>query len=237
MINIGAVELGSGQPKICVPLMGTTKEKLLEELGALQGYDIIEWRADYFKEDIVEMSSVLKDALGETPLLLTFRTVSEGGRGWILKEHFLDLVARATYDIIDIELTFSEVKTAIKLAHDAQRFVLLSNHEFERTPPVHIIKGRLLHMEALGADICKIAVMPKSADDVLALLQATVEVKKLLGIPLVTIAMGELGLISRVSGGIFGTDMTFAQGAFASAPGQIPALELKNLMGYFEVVI
>jgi len=235
MIRIGQLEIGNGQPKICVPLMGSHRDKLLEELSMLEGYDLVEWRADYFEGDIIEMSSLLKEALGETPMLLTFRSVAEGGREWISKERFLEIVAHATYDVIDIELFFSEIKTAISLAHERQKLVLVSSHDFEQTPPTQIMKGRILHMEKLGADICKIAVMPKTVEDVLGLLQATVEAKKITEVPLVTVAMGELGLISRVSGGLFGSDITFAKGAFASAAGQIEVGEMKTLMGYFMV--
>jgi 3-dehydroquinate dehydratase-1 len=49
-----------------------------------------------------------------------------------------------------------------------------------------------------------------------------------LKIPLVAISMGSLGAISRIAGGLFGSDITFASGIKASAPGQLPLDDLKK---------
>lgn len=234
MIKVGSLEIGSGATKICVPLMGTTQQGLIEELAALDGYDLIEWRADFFEGDIIEMSRLLKEALGNVPLLLTFRTASEGGNGWIAADRFLEIAAHGTYDILDVELYFSEVKAAISLVHERNKLVLLSNHEFEKTPGISAMVGRLHRMENLGADICKLAVMPKSGEDVLELLRATVEAKKKLVQPLVTISMGNLGLVSRVTGSVFGSDITFAKGVSSSAAGQLNISDLKTLLSYFD---
>ncbi|MCL1950934.1 MAG: type I 3-dehydroquinate dehydratase [Turicibacter sp.] len=233
MVTVKNLTIGSGMPKICVPIMGTTKESLLQELSMLEDYDLVEWRADFFEGNRVEMSKILTDFLGDVPLLLTFRTVAEGGNGWISSDAFLELAAHASYDILDVEMCFGEVKAAISLAHERQKTVLLSNHDFEKTPSSYLMKGRIQRMAALGADICKLAVMPKTPEDVLALLQATAEAKKLLDKPLVTIAMGELGFLTRVAGGTFGSAMTFASGTGPSAPGQASVSEMRMLMKYF----
>ena len=55
-------------------------------------------------------------------------------------------------------------------------------------------------MEKLGADIAKIAVMPRCPEDVLTLLTATVTARRQLTCPVVTMAMAGTGLISRVWG-------------------------------------
>ena len=83
----------------------------------------------------------------------------------------------------------------------------------------------------MGADILKIAVMPKSRTDVLELLSATEEMQRLYTEkPVVTMSMGSLGLISRLSGEFFGSAITFGAGDKASAPGQIPAERLKMIL-------
>jgi 3-dehydroquinate dehydratase-1 len=73
--------------------------------------------------------------------------------------------------------------------------------------------------------------MPASAEDVLRLLLATSLMREHHArIPLMTMSMASLGLISRVAGGTFGSAITFGSGRAASAPGQIPTGELRTVL-------
>ena len=83
----------------------------------------------------------------------------------------------------------------------------------------------------MGADIAKVAVMPKNYKDVLVLLNATLKARtEHLEIPIITMSMGPEGGVTRLAGGLFGSDLTFAIGKEASAPGQIPIGELRQAM-------
>ena len=72
--------------------------------------------------------------------------------------------------------------------------------------------------------------MPENSADVLALLRVTEMVKKLSGRPLVTMSMGRLGLVSRLSGEVFGSAITFGTVGEASAPGQISLEKLRAVL-------
>jgi len=90
-------------------------------------------------------------------------------------------------------------------------------------------------MQALGADICKIAVMPRSAADVLTLLDATrIMHEEYADRPLITMSMGGLGVVSRIAGQVFGSAATFGMVGTASAPGQVDASELRALLDVLE---
>jgi len=52
-------------------------------------------------------------------------------------------------------------------------------------------------------------------------------------VPIVTMSMGPEGQITRLAGGLFGSDITFAIGKNASAPGQIPIAALREAMAIF----
>jgi 3-dehydroquinate dehydratase-1 len=80
----------------------------------------------------------------------------------------------------------------------------------------------LKHMDRLDGDIYKLAVMPQDKFDVMNLLKVTDEMSTQLPKPLITMAMSELGEITRVSGEAYGSVMTFANAGKVSAPGQIP---------------
>ena len=81
----------------------------------------------------------------------------------------------------------------------------------------------MVRMQQAGADLPKLAVMPRSRTDVLTLLAATAEMADCHpDTPVITMSMGALGAVSRLAGEAFGSAMTFANPGTASAPGQIP---------------
>jgi 3-dehydroquinate dehydratase-1 len=89
----------------------------------------------------------------------------------------------------------------------------------------------LLRSEREGADVAKLAVMPRSPSDVLRLLDTTLQANAALRIPLITMSMGSLGAVSRVCGWQYGSSVTFAVGHQVSAPGQIPIAALRGAIG------
>lgn len=85
-VTIKNVTLGSGAPKICVPMVGKTVAELLEEANNLVelDLDIVEWRVDFFEEveklaEVKKIGVKIREILKETPILFTFRTKKEGG--------------------------------------------------------------------------------------------------------------------------------------------------------------
>ncbi len=236
--------IGEGIPKICVPMTGRTLDQLLEEAELLKdlSFDVVEWRADFFEavENIESVSEALRQIrtlLPNKPLIFTFRNAVEGGKKKIEPAYYTELnkamTATRLVDLIDVEL-FSDaalIQDLVQTAHDAGVAVIISNHDFNKTPPKKEIMARLLKGAELGGDICKIAVMPKNKTDVMELMDATRMVKEDHGVgPLIAISMGGLGLISRLSCEIFGSDLTFGAAKKISAPGQVAVDELKRII-------
>ncbi|MGO1511160.1 MAG: type I 3-dehydroquinate dehydratase [Actinomycetales bacterium] len=178
----------------------------------------------------------IRVACGTAPLLVTFRTTVEGGSGELLPERYVALLAAlaaAGADAVDVEADHpaaSEAVAAIRRqgGHGGgSTAVVLSHHDFGRTPPQQEIVDRLAAMEHAGADVAKIAVMPRSTPDVLTLLAATAERAERARIPLVTMSMGDLGAPTRLVGGRFGSAATFASISASSAPGQLPVADVR----------
>jgi 3-dehydroquinate dehydratase-1 len=103
----------------------------------------------------------------------------EGGETEISDEAYFELNRQAAVsgltDVIDIELFNDEaqIRSLVSDAHAAGVKVIMSNHDFHKTPAQEDIIYRLRRMQDLGADLPKIAVMPQSPQDVLTLLSAT----------------------------------------------------------------
>jgi len=232
-IPIRELTIGDGEAKICVPVVGRTKEEIISQTKQViqMEPDLIEWRCDYYEslydEDVEERLIEIREIIKDTPLIFTFRTDAEGGEKFISNDNYYDLnvtVARSGMaDIVDIEV-YSKKSIAAKLIeeiHEAGCKVIASNHDFEKTPDIEEIESILMEMEEYGPDICKMAVMPKCKKDVETLIVASKEARKKMMVPIVTMSMGALGAVTRICTELTGSAITFASGVMESAPGQM----------------
>ncbi|KPJ75830.1 MAG: hypothetical protein AMJ54_13885 [Deltaproteobacteria bacterium SG8_13] len=243
-VTVRGKVIGGPDPLVCLPLVAETKADLLgqaTELTALAP-DLLEWRIDgYGKvEDVDDSLQALRElraAIGEIPLIFTCRIDAEGGMKKIEQQVRLELITEAmrtgAADIIDVEMCnerpFTDGVIEASRSHGAK--LIFSYHNFDKTPDEASIQGKLVEARDLGADIAKVAVMPRNYQDVLTLLSATLKARSEgLGIPIVTMSMGPEGAVTRLAGGLFGSDITFAIGKQASAPGQIPIGALRKAM-------
>ena len=244
-VEVRNIKIGEGIPKICVPIVGVTKEDIINEAKTFDSIpvDVVEWRVDWFEGvfDFAKVEDVLKDlreALGNIPLLMTFRTSKEGGEKAIKPDAYAELNIKAAQtgyvDLIDVEIFTGDdiVKKIIDGAHAAGVKVIASNHDFFKTPAKADIIYRLRKMQDMNADIPKIAVMPQNKKDVLTLLAATEEMTtNYADRPIITMSMAGTGVISRLCGEVFGSSMTFGAAKKASAPGQMGVNDLNTVLG------
>lgn len=238
------IKIGEGIPKICVPIVGVTKEDILNEAKTFETVpaDILEWRVDWFEyafdtEQVKEVLKQLRAALKDKPLLFTLRTFKEGGQKAVEPEAYAALniaaVKTGCIDLLDVEAFTGDgvVKDMIEAAHKHGVKVIASNHDFNQTPEKDVMIGRLRKMQELGADISKIAVMPQSKKDVLTLLAATEEMyREHADRPIVTMSMAGVGAISRLCGEVFGSALTFGAAKKVSAPGQLDVNDLAEVL-------
>lgn len=258
------LELGQGMPKICIPVVERTETEILGFAAKLRDSvaDLVEWRADYF-EQMMDLAAVrklctkLQETVGEKPILFTIRTVAEGGEAALSFEKYAEILRAVAVlpevSYIDVEVysgsrgqhaeEWQDIKSS---CHDGVRelvkelrkevCVIGSYHDFAQTPSQEEISRRLTGSYRLGADVPKLAVMPHSREDVMALMEATMQTKeKFLDVPLITMSMGDLGKISRIAGESFGSALTFGCIGKASAPGQIEADCLRQTLQMLHV--
>ena len=244
-VKVRNIEIGAGAPKIIVPIVGKTKDEIIAEAKTFDSIpvDVVEWRVDWFEGvfDFAQVEDVLTDlreVLGNTPILMTFRTSKEGGEKAIDDKAYAELNLNAAksglVDLIDVEIFTGDavVREIIDGAHAAGVKVVASNHDFHKTPAKSDIIYRLRKMQDMGADIPKIAVMPQNKRDVLTLLAATEEmVTDYADRPVITMSMAGTGVISRLCGEVFGSSMTFGAAGKASAPGQMGVNDLNTVLG------
>lgn len=235
---------GGKEPLICAPLVGADEAAVGRELAAVlaRGPDLVEWRVDFFAgiadpARVVALGREIRAQAAGTPVIFTRRSSREGGQPIPLSEDevlaLYGAVARAgCVDLIDYELGCEarHFQGAVALARETGTRLIASFHDFQQTPAAGDIVAKFVAMEKAGADIAKVAVMPREMRDVLTLLEATLEGQQAISLPIITMSMGAYGSLSRLFGWAFGSSVTFAVGEKSSAPGQIPIEQLKTVL-------
>ncbi len=241
---IKGVTFDSGKkPTVCIPVMGSDSDMVIREARRVvaQGATMIEWRIDYL-EDYTNMSYIqqmmwdLSKICKETVFLATLRTRDQGGLAKLrepeLSRYYLDLASIHKADLIDVEFFGVEnPKKLIKEMKKEEAKVITSHHDFTETPAESVMGMLFEKMADGGADIVKLAVMPQELQDVLDLLRVTCRfAEEYPEIPVASMSMGSMGIISRVCGEVFGSCMTFGTMGASSAPGQMDEKELSQVL-------
>ena len=214
------ITLNNEKPLICVSVTGSNLKEIKEQAKLIKQLnpDIVEWRADCLKieneeKDTFEIAYALKfvhKALKSYPLIFTFRSKEEGGARHVNFEkykeyyHYIALEAKKFgVELVDIEMYGKRgVKGLDELIDEMHAMglkIIGSYHDFKKTPKRNEILDILKDMEEKGADVCKIACMPKHKGDVFSIYNAAKDADEKLKNPIIAISMGELGAVTRVA--------------------------------------
>jgi 3-dehydroquinate dehydratase-1 len=209
-VSIGSVQLGE-TPRVVAIIDEFLDMHHIKELAKI-GVDILEIRIDLLGSDIPSLclfADKIKKFTG-IPCIATIRQTEEN------REKRLDIFKAVMpfVDAVDIEIDASIARQVI--AHAQTKTIIVSEHDFEKTPDISHLESIAKKADSLGAHIIKIATMATHRNDVARLMEFTAASSK----NLVTIAMGELGNISRVLAPVFGSLFTYGFVKNSVAPGQ-----------------
>lgn len=200
------------------------------DVTKFDGVDIIEWRADVLsKDDILHVAPAIFEKFVGFEIIFTLRTNKEGGNIVLSDDEYISIIKdiNALYqpEYIDFEY-FSYRNVFDKMLEFPN--LILSYHNFVETP--ENLMEVFSELTAVSPRVVKIAVMPKNEQDVLDLMNYTRGFKTLNPEQTyVTMSMGKLGQLTRMSGTLTGSDWTFASLDEASAPGQISLSNMKKI--------
>jgi len=225
-LAIGRVRLGAA-PRVVLCVSDTRGG----QLPAGCRPDLVEARIDLFRRrtpaDVERTLHTLRRS--GRPLIATIRTTAEGG-AWQGSETDREALFGAALPLVhavDIELTSRTLRPrVIKAARASGRSVIVSSHDFDGTPPAAVLARRIQASRRAGADIVKLATRAESPTDVATLMATLLRYR---AVPLVILAMGPVGMMSRVFFGVAGSLLTyaFADHDAPTAPGQMTLRSLQ----------
>jgi 3-dehydroquinate dehydratase-1 len=232
---------GESRMLTCVSVIGENKERIIQEISNAisKGADVIEWRSDYFSqvrdlEEVTQVLDAIKLETKTTPVIFTCRHGNEGGQTEVDQRTRLKLIECALHskavDLVDVEMFNGEsfLAKVRLLTEEKQKKLILSYHNFQMTPQKNFVTNKFLEGQAGGAHMVKVALMPRTPEDVLTLLNAANEIGKQTELPIIAISMGELGRISRIWGEYVGSCLSYVTVEAPSAPGQLAMEDFKE---------
>ncbi|KAF8392533.1 hypothetical protein HHK36_022878 [Tetracentron sinense] len=228
--------MGRNPTLVCAPLMGESVDQMLIDMGKAKesGADLVEIRLDFIKNFSPRQDLEILIKKCPLPTLITYRPSWEGGQYEGDDNRRLDTLRLAMdlgADYIDVELQVAhEFNNSIRGKKPEKSKVIVSSHNYQRTPSVEEIGNLVARIQGTGADIVKIATTALDITDVARVFQITVHSQ----VPTIGLVMSDRGLISRLLCPKFGGLLTFGalEAGIVSAPGQPTIKDLLCLYNF-----
>ena len=219
-------------PRICIALGIPDLSRLLEHARreAEAGESFLEFRLDYLEQP-EQGARAIREFLQQFPdctVLATCRRHQNHGKfNGSIDEQFriLDLAVQAGAQCVDIEVETAEAASEKLAQFRGRAQVIVSYHNFEATPQLDTVLSRMSRVQADCYKVVTTARKPSDFGRVLALAKGHPRM------PMVVLAMGELGFPTRVLSPAFGGQYTYAApiAAQGTAAGQVGARQLRHL--------
>lgn len=235
VLALGGLVRPTHRPFIAVS-MQVADEQALEMYLATDTYqqaDILEWRIDAWNDLNALTDALISQTITKSvrPIILTWRTLAEGGLKSVDKEEYLRIYQSAIKHgvaAVDIEVSLlDQVISLLTLATEHDVVVIGSRHDWDY--PTDVI-DRLLDMLQYPIDVIKYVAMAETEEQAMAVLHALDIVLLKSDQPFIVMAMGDAGSFTRLAAFEHGSQLTFAQTGISSAPGQ---LLIEDVQAYF----
>ena len=224
--------------RICVSILPKTiteTRSLIEEAEQFKA-DFIEVRLDRLKEydSLIDITSHTR-----TPIIATNRSPEHKGdfSGTEIErqETLLD-AARNGFEYVDLELTTPKLKNLVEKMRKTKVKLIISFHDFDKTPPIARLHEILQKETTTGADLCKIVTTAASVKDNLTMLEFLSETRR--KHKMICFCMGKLGKTSRFLSPLFGAFFTIAslRPGKETAEGQLSIQEMRRAYDALEMM-
>jgi 3-dehydroquinate dehydratase type I len=219
---------------ICVPVLAESNREAVRMMKrGFASADMVELRLDRISRPV--LPALMKAREGS--LLITNRRKEEGGFFKGSERDRVNLLVEAVNlgaDYVDVEAStgkrwIGRLKDEIE-GNGAATRMIISHHNFQRTPSWGGLVRRLDACRAYGAHAVKIVTFANSAEDNLRVLRL-IPRSRAEGQPIIAFCMGPRGRISRLLAPALGSFITYAslRREAESAPGQFTVAEMRKM--------
>ena len=215
----------------CIPIIAKNTDEALEKMARANTLaDMLEIRLDMM--DTFDLHEIIQTAC--KPVLVTYRSKKEGGKGSADPETHTDYILTAIQkgaDLVDVELSLPRKWREKIFDARGKSDIIISIHINDGTPSRHDLEKIFRDCAATRAPIVKIVTRAETWADNLSVLELIPKAHDL-GIKIIAFCMGPMGRISRVFSHLMGGYLTFAslgQGQ-ESADGQISIRQMKQII-------
>jgi 3-dehydroquinate dehydratase type I len=217
--------------QICAPIAAENASEALRLIrkAETRGADLIELRLDYFN-DLNGISQIVEST--SLPIIATDRQYEQGGHRPQNEDQRVQVlldIAGQGFRYVDVELTTAGLNSVIHELKKTGAELIVSFHDFKQTPSTAELEKIVGSQMKMGADICKLITTANSIDDSLSCLLLTAKMSRKAKV--VCLAMGKMGILSRVLCPLFGAQFTYAsvEKGRETASGQLSISDLKKL--------
>ncbi|MEM3647591.1 MAG: type I 3-dehydroquinate dehydratase [Thermoproteota archaeon] len=219
------------KPRICVSVKADDLNRIRRAIASSQrlGASLVELRLDHAREKDYEkiVGIVEKSKIG---IVATIRPSYDGGAYKGSEEErlrFFEKALEAPFKYVDVEHESKIVNSVIRLARKKDIGIVLSYHDWNKTPESKTLRKIFSRMRGRGADVCKIVTTVTNPVEEATLLFFLMNNSK--GARLICFGMGEKGFATRILSPLLGGFMTYASYDEALAPGQATLKEMVSI--------
>jgi len=205
---------------ICISISEPSLDKILEFIGKAEMAEI--------RLDLMDLSDLEIEKIFSQPVKL-IATCRQGKFNDEERKKKLIKAIQSGASYVDIEIESNDdfKKEIKKIAKSHKCKLIISFHDFDKTPSTEELNKIVDDCFSEGADIAKIACKANTENDAVRILSLYVHHKNL-----VALGMGEKGMITRVASLLLGAPFSFASIGTGkeTASGQIEFEDMKKIM-------
>ena len=223
---------------ICIPITARTHAGAMRAIErSAVAADVIELRMDLIhKGRLVELIEQVRVCGEAVQVLVTHRPGAAGDPSQ--ERRRIDCLKEAVglgADYVDVEL---QTKRALRddlretiVCLQRRTALIVSHHDFERTPPLKTLRSLFQRCVRAGADIVKIVTWARTPQDNLRVL-SLMDAAEREDIALINFCMGPQGRTSRVAAPMLGSYLSYVslRKGGESASGQLTITEMNKIM-------
>lgn len=228
---------------ICIPITARTHAGAMRAIGRSTAVaDVIELRMDLIHNGrLVALIDHARACDEAVEVLVTHRP--EDGSGPLQERKRIDCLKDAIglgVDYVDVELQTDRalrqelIDAIVRLGR--RTTLIVSHHDFQRTPSLRTLKSLFQRCVRAGADIVKIVTWAESPQDNLRVLCLIADAERE-DIALINFCMGPEGRISRIAAPILGSRLSYVslRRGGESASGQLTITEMNKIMDVLRI--